>query len=530
MNTQEENTFRQSWIEAIAEPHRTTDEVAVGSVRIGGGNPVAVQTMTDCNTNDTQECIEQIERIRRAGCRIIRLTTQGLKEAESFGIIAEQVRERWPDTSLVADVHFLPHVADAVADYADKIRINPGNYNDRGGNFAALIEKCRLRGAALRIGVNHGSLSERVANLYGDTPEGMARSAMEFLRICRDMEFDQAVVSMKSSNTRVMVQAYRLLTAMMKAEGMLFPLHLGVTEAGNGVEGRIKSATGIGALMADGLGDTIRVSLTEPPEREIPVAAALVGHFASRKRDTAAGSGFFKLFDPFGYRRRPTVKVGRLGNSQPPLLYSELNEDERLALDRGDIVLISSNGPDPVAGWRREIARLELNNDRRPVILHRVYDEADPELLALKAAADFGVMFIDGAADGIYLESSAGPDQNRADSIALDILQASRARMSKTEFIACPGCGRTLYALQETLSLVKSRLSHLKGLKIGVMGCIVNGPGEMADADYGYVGAAPGRISLYRGKEAIRRNIPQAEALDALVELIKADGLWTEPE
>ena len=529
MDNQKTNELRAAWLAATLPPRRLTDEVAIRSIRIGGNRPVAVQTMTDRNTNDTEACIAQIGRIREAGGLIVRLTTQGVREAESLGRIAEEVHRRWPDVALVADVHFQPAVADADADYADKVRINPGNYNDRGGNFEALIEKCRRRGVALRIGVNHGSLSPRMVDRYGDTPEGMVASAMEFLRVCRQRQFDQVVISMKSSNTRVMVQAYRLLTAAMQAEGMRYPLHLGVTEAGNGIEGRIKSAVGIGALLADGIGDTIRVSLTEAPENEIPVAQELADYFAAQHRSPRRPAGYDTLLDPFAYRRRETTPVGRLGGDNLPLLRSELNADEEQALTEGAALLLDAAGDDPVGTWRAALAAMQQAGDRRPVMLHRHYDDTDPAAVALKAAADFGVMFIDGLADGLHIEAPALPQQT-LDDIALHILQASRARMSRTEFIACPGCGRTLYALHDTLATIKSRLSHLKGLKIGVMGCIVNGPGEMADADYGYVGAAPDHITLYRGREAVRRNIPQSEALDALIALIKADGRWTDPQ
>ncbi len=410
---------------------RDTTEVRIGPVTIGGSTPVAVQSMCDTDTNDIEASVAQIGRLREAGCRIVRLTTQGPREAESMREIAHRVRALWPDVALVADVHFQPAVALTLAGTVDKVRINPGNYSitnyelritnrdgalDLGQDFEneaeslecnstghrpvssmpppaqspvrakapfeELIDKCRQTGTAIRIGVNHGSLSQRIMEEYGDTPAGMVASAMEFLRVCRERDFDQIVVSMKSSNSRVMVAAYRELVAAMDAEDMHFPLHLGVTEAGNGLEGRIKSAVGIGALLTDGIGDTIRVSLTEPPENEIPVARA--------------------------------------------------------------------------------------------------------------------------------------------------ILQACGLDRSRAEFIACPGCGRTLFALSPVLEDVKAATAHLAGLKIAVMGCIVNGPGEMADADYGYVGAGPGHITLYRGREAVRRNIPQTDAITALVELLKADGVWKE--
>ena len=512
---------------------RSSDVVLIGDIPVGGDNPVAVQTMTDTDTNDTQACIDQIGRVYSAGGRIVRLTAQGSGEAENLKHIADQVKKLYTDTALVADVHFLPEVAAIAARYVDKVRINPGNYNDKGGDFHALLEECRDRGVSLRIGVNHGSLSERMVSRWGDTPRGMVESAMEFLRICRNAGFGQVGVSMKSSNTRVMVHAYRMLVAAMNEEGMKYPIHLGVTEAGNGIEGRIKSAVGIGAMLADGIGDTIRVSLTEAPEAEIPVAGKLVSYFAQRASMSASGGircapeYETALFNPYEYNRRKTYLSGMLGGDSLPLIMSELERDER---EPGGINILTAESGNPVGEWRSKIIGLDRSGNLKPVILHRKYDDTDIEDLALKAGADFGVMFIDGLADGIYIESTTDVKQDIIDSISLDILQASRARMSKTEFIACPGCGRTLFGLHETLEAIKESTSHLKGLKIGVMGCIVNGPGEMADADYGYVGAGPGRITLYRGKEPVRKNIPQGEALDSLIGLIKSDGRWIEPE
>jgi (E)-4-hydroxy-3-methylbut-2-enyl-diphosphate synthase len=486
-----------------------TRAVHIGDVVIGGGQPVVVQTMTDTDTNDVEATVAQIGRVREAGGRIVRLAVQGMREAESFGRVACKVRRRWSDVALVADVHFLPEVALAVAEHADKVRINPGNYNDGGGDFDLLLEKCAAWDVAIRVGVNHGSLSPRIVERWGDTPAGMTASAMEFLRRCLEKNFGNVVVSMKSSNTRVMVHACRMLVAAMRDEDMDYPLHLGVTEAGSGIEGRIKSAVGIGALLTDGIGDTIRVSLTEPPENEIPVGQMLAGHF----------TGDFRSGElPVSYERRPTDVVGRLGGVNIPLLYSELNEYEREALAAGRIALLSATGDNPVAEWR---ARLAAIDDRRPAILHRHYATSDPVELAIKSAAGFGPMFLDGLADGIWIEA---PKVEQTDEIALHILQAARARISRAEFIACPGCGRTLFALRQALEEVKARLSHLTGLKIAVMGCIVNGPGEMADADYGYVGAGPGRITLYRNRTPVLRNIPQEKALDHLVELLRNDG------
>ena len=460
---------------------RPSREVRIGRVVIGGNRPIAVQSMTNTDTKDTEACVRQIERIFRAGGPIVRLTAQGRREGENLQRIVRRLREEGCDAAVVADIHFVPEVAAIAAKYVDKVRINPGNYNSSHGEFEALIDQCRERGVAIRIGVNHGSLSKRVFDEWGDTPEGMVASAMEFLRVCREKAFDQVVVSMKSSNTRVMVAAYRLLVEAMEREGMDYPLHLGVTEAGNGIEGRIKSAVGIGALLADGIGDTIRVSLTEAPENEIPVAQLLVDHFARRSGEFAVK--YSERYTPTRYCRRSDI--------QTPLIHSELPAD-----------------------WR---------------VIEALTENPTAEAVAVKAAADLGPLFLDGLADGIRIDAPHLSEKEIAE-IELMILQAARVRMSRTEYIACPSCGRTLYDIEGTLTAIRARTSHLKNLKIGVMGCIVNGPGEMADADYGYVGAAPGRITLYKGRTVVEKNIPQEEALDRLVALIKANGDWADPE
>lgn len=508
---------------------RPASEVHIGKSTIGGNHPVAVQTMTNRDTNDTEACVAQIAAAAREGCPIVRLTTQGTREARNLAEIAARTHAEWPDVALVADVHFLPAAADVAAESADKVRINPGNYNDKGGALDALLDKCAARGVALRIGVNHGSLSPRMFDLYGDTPEGMVASAMEYLRACRERAFHNVVVSMKSSNVRVMIYAYRMLVEAMRAEQMSYPLHLGVTEAGDGNEGRIKSAVGIGALLADGIGDTIRVSLTEEPEREVVAGRMLVDYMAQRTTEDIcvepeAMAAFEEIFSPFDYRRNVSDEVGRVGGNNIPLMRSEMSEAE---ID--GVALLEAVGNNPAQEWRRAIARKEAAGDHRPVMLSRTYSVGSADELRIKAAADFGVMFVDGLADAIDIRC-AEVSEEELQGVMLDILQASRIRISKTEYISCPGCGRTLYDLQGTLAQIKRRTSHLKGLKIGVMGCIVNGPGEMADADYGYVGAARGKVSLYRGKEVVCRNIPEAEALDRLVELIKSDGRWAEKE
>lgn len=481
--------------------------VRIGDVTIGGNHPIAVQSMTNTDTNDTEACVAQIERIDRAGGKIVRLTAQGRREAENLQRIVARLREEGYRTATVADIHFVPEVASIAARYVEKVRINPGNYRTDHGELEALIDQCRERGVALRIGVNHGSLAKRVFDQWGDTPQGMVVSAMEFLRVCRAKAFDQVVVSMKSSNTRVMVAAYRLLVEAMEAEGMNYPIHLGVTEAGNGLEGRIKSAVGIGALLADGIGDTIRVSLTEAPEHEIPVARLLVEHFAQRPGEFPVRHP--ERYSPTEYRRRSKVAV--------PVVHGEPHD--------GFCILEARSG-NPTAELRAAI--LDLEPADTPVIIRRRYDDTDLTTLAVKAAADLGPVLLDGLADGIWIDAPAH-DEETIREVELMILQAARVRFSHTEYIACPSCGRTLYDIEQTLGRIKARTSHLKNLRIGVMGCIVNGPGEMADADYGYVGAGPGRITLYRGREIVERNIPQEEALDRLVELIKADGAWQEP-
>lgn len=485
---------------------RPTDPVRIGSVTIGGLHPVAVQSMTNTDTKETAASVAQIERIDRAGGKIVRLTAQGAREGENLQQIVRQLRADGFDTAIVADIHFLPEVAAIAARYVDKVRINPGNYRAAHGEFEALIEQCRTRGVALRIGVNHGSLAKRIFDRYGDTPEGMVASAMEFLAVCRERQFDQVVVSMKSSNTRVMVAAYRLLAEAMERAGMRYPIHLGVTEAGNGLEGRIKSAVGIGALLADGIGDTIRVSLTEAPENEIPVAQLLADHFRERPGEFAVRHP--ERYSPTCYRRRSAVAV--------PVVHDEPLDGFRI---------LEAHSGNPTAELRAAILDLEQPD---PVVVRRRYDDADAERVAVLAAADLGPLLLDGLADGIWIDAPA-LDAATVREIELMILQAARVRFSRTEYIACPGCGRTLYALEETLAAIRSRTSHLKNLRIGVMGCIVNGPGEMADADYGYVGAAPGRITLYKGREVVAKNIPQEEAIDRLVELIRANGEWIDP-
>ena len=484
---------------------REAHEVNVGGVKIGSSHPIQVQSMTNTPTADTASSVEQVKRIADAGAPIVRLTAQGRKEGENLENIVARLREEGYPTAIVADIHFVPEVASIAARYVDKVRINPGNYRTSNGELEALIAQCRERGVALRIGVNHGSLAKRIFDEWGDTPQGMVVSAMEFLRVCRREEFDQVVVSMKSSNTRVMVHAYRLLVEAMREEGMTYPIHLGVTEAGNGIEGRIKSAVGIGALLADGIGDTIRVSLTEAPKNEVPVAK-MVDYYTER-------SGEFEVNHPEKYHSTEYVRRSAM---TMPLTHAEFAADMRI---------VEATSKNPTAELRAAILNME---DAEPVAVKCRYEDADAETVAVKAAADLGVLFLDGLADGIWVDAPALSD-DEVHEIELMILQAARVRFSHTEYIACPSCGRTLYDIEKTLADIKARTSHLKNLKIGIMGCIVNGPGEMADADYGYVGAAAGRITLYKGREIVERNIPQEEAIDRLIELIKANGDWQEP-
>ena len=487
---------------------RKSHAVKIGGVVIGGDEPIAVQSMTNTPTADTEASVEQVKRIAQAGAGIVRLTAQGKREGENLQNIVAQLRDEQCDAAIVADIHFVPEVAAIAARYVDKVRINPGNYRTSNGELPALIAQCRERGVALRIGVNHGSLAKRIFDEWGDTPQGMVVSAMEFLRICRDEAFDQVVVSMKSSNTRVMVHAYRLLVEAMEAEGMTYPIHLGVTEAGNGIEGRIKSAVGIGALLADGIGDTIRVSLTEAPENEVPVAQMLVEHYASR-----AGE-----FEVVHSERYSATEYKRRSDVMTPIVHSEI--DERF-------LVIESTSQNPTAELRAVI--LSLEDEKQAVVVKRRYEQRDIQEVAVKAAADLGVLFLDGLADGIWVDAP-NLSTEQVEEIELMILQAARVRFSHTEYIACPSCGRTLYDIEKTLADIKSRTSHLKNLKIGIMGCIVNGPGEMADADYGYVGAAAGRITLYKGREIVEKNIPQEEAIEHLIDLIKRNGDWQDPE
>ncbi len=475
---------------------------------MGGSERCVVQSMTNTSTTDIEASVAQILRLEAAGCRVVRLTAQGRTEGEALREIKEALERVGSQVALVADIHYTPEVAMIAAKYVDKVRINPGNFPITGGHLEALVELCRERGVALRIGVNHGSLSSRMVEQYGDTAEGMVASAIEFLERLRELKFDAVVVSMKSSNTRVMVQAYRMLVDAMQSAGMSFPVHLGVTEAGAGLEGRVKSSVGIGALLAEGIGDTIRVSLTEDPVAEIPVANRLVDYFEGRSEELRAEM-LRGVQIPIKYERRCQCAT--------PIVHSEIEAEYRV---------VESVSGDATAELRAKIAALPTS---QAVVVKRRYDSDNEIDVAICAAADLGALMLDGVADGVWIDAPALSEE-RVEQIELMILQASRVRQSQTEYISCPGCGRTLYNIEEALGRIKARTSHLKHLKIGVMGCIVNGPGEMADADYGYVGSGRGKITLYRAGEVMERGIDEAMAVERLVETIKSCGDWVEPE
>ncbi len=536
---------------------RPSSVVRVGGVALGGDNPVRLQSMNNTSTLDTEGSARQALRIAQAGGEIVRLTTQGVREAANMAAIRHRLDELGCDVPLVADVHFNPKAAYEAAATCSKVRINPGNFVDAARTFkkleftdeeyAAEIDKirasllpfldiCRAHDTAVRLGVNHGSLSDRIMSRYGDTPAGMVESVMEFLRICREVDFNDIVISIKASNPTVMVETVKRLIAAMDAEDMHFPLHLGVTEAGDAEDGRVKSAVGIGALMEEGIGDTIRVSLSEDPEREIPVAARLRDYIAAR-------AGHASIVEPETVLPKPSrsyaAPIEGCGDVRFPVIGVDIEDipagwhvvdaasEPVLFADAEPVVITSKhiNAPGEIASY---IDRFVAMGGRNPFVIHLTYDVADADDLMVRAGADFGALLLGGYGSAIWLEAPAFSKETVA-ATALGILQAARLRMSKTEFISCPSCGRTLFDLQSTLQEVKAATGHLKGLKIGVMGCIVNGPGEMADADYGYVGAGPGRVSLYRNKELVVKNIPAETALTELISLIRSDGNWTDP-
>ena len=574
-------SIRQTDIDLFNCRRRETVVVNVGGVNIGYGNPVRVQSMTNTGTMDTEGSVEQVLRIVGKGGELVRLTTQGNREAVNLGSIKERLVAMGCNVPLVADVHFNAAVADTAAKYADKVRVNPGNYVDSARTFkhidytdaeyaeelkrlrerfVSFLNLCKAEGKAVRVGVNHGSLSDRIMSRYGDTPSGVVESCMEFLRICRDEDFNDVVVSIKTSNTSMMVTTVRRLVRVMAEEGIKYPLHLGVTEAGDAEDGRIKSAVGIGALLADGIGDTLRVSLAEAPENEIPVAKELAAYVALREGHEPIAATVVPGFDYEEPQRRKSCTVGVVGGDNVPVViggkvadadiapdfiasdmqvpdvasavdgsfvavgYKSLTADNVAKLKSlKDIVIVASSvHANPVGELRALVHKLTLEGISAPVIIRRTYNEQSVESLRIKAAADLGVLLIDGLVDGLWVEDAVASAEE-LNSIMFGILQATRARISKTEYIACPGCGRTMYDLQGTLARIKAATAHLKGLKIGVMGCIVNGPGEMADADYGYVGAARGKVSLYRRKECVEKNIPEEEAIERLLQLIDND-------
>ncbi len=605
---------------------RRSSEVNIGGISLGGENPIRIQSMTNTSTLDTEASVSQIKRIVDAGGDYVRLTTQGIKEAENLKEINIALRQSGYMVPLVADVHFNPKVADVAALYAEKVRINPGNYVDAPRTFKILeytkeeyaqelkkirdrfvpfLDICKENHTTIRVGVNHGSLSDRIMSRYGDTPAGMVESCMEFLRICTEEHFMAVVISIKASNTVVMVRTIRLLVAVMEKEGMNLPIHLGVTEAGDGEDGRIKSALGIGALLVDGIGDTVRVSLSEDPEKEIPVARKLVDYVANRANHPYIPGVETDGFNYLAPVRRKTCAVKNIGGDHLPVVIADRMDgqteydpqftpdyiyagrelpqnllnvgyildadvwsgkentypafnfnniaalkgsgadlnflflpymaltDELLEELRGmkNVVLISqSNHPNRIGEHRAFVHSLMSAGCELPVVFFQHYAEDEAEDLQIKSAADIGVLIFDGFCDGIYLFNQGSLSHAVIDATAFSILQAGRIRTSKTEFISCPGCGRTLFNLQATIARVKAATNHLKGLKIGIMGCIVNGPGEMADADYGYVGAGRGKVSLYKKKQCIEKNIPEEEAVEKLIEIIKLNGDYTERE
>lgn len=625
-----------------------TREINVGDLKIGGNNPIVIQSMTTTNTMDTEATIEQSIRMIDAGCQLVRITAPSKRDAENLANIKKGLADRGYTTPLVADIHFTPNAAEIAATIVEKVRVNPGNYADKKKfeeidytnesydlelerikkRFVPLVRICKEHGTAIRIGTNHGSLSDRIMSRYGDTPLGMVESAMEFLRICEGEGFHNIVLSMKSSNPQVMVEAYRLLVNHMMAEGMNYPLHLGVTEAGEGEDGRIKSAVGIGTLLEDGLGDTIRVSLTEEPEFEIPVAKELVGRYSTRKNHEPINEIQEYPINPFEYNRRNSAQVLNIGGHQPPIVIADLslreeitpaslfafgynyskptdkwnltdqavdyiftydnkvefeipgtlgvvqvyktwlsnkNKDRhypfinaedylkgiemstelnfiyvcigdlndsliaKLKEDKTAVLFLDTYNEHGMAEQRRIFVSLMNSECETPVVIGRAYGSLTTDQLQIYSSTDFGGLLVDGLGDGIFLAAeNSGPDK-MVTQTAFGILQATRTRISKTEYISCPSCGRTLFDLQQVTAKIRSRTEHLKGLKIGIMGCIVNGPGEMADADYGYVGTGPGKISLYKEKEVVQRNVPEAQAVDQLIELIRSHGDWIEP-
>ncbi|GMU86733.1 MAG: 4-hydroxy-3-methylbut-2-en-1-yl diphosphate synthase (flavodoxin) [Ignavibacteriales bacterium] len=645
MNTQETAEFKKYCNSLTRYSRYKTREVNIGDIPLGGSNPIRIQSMTTTDTMNTIATVEQTIRMVEAGCEYVRITAPSMNEAQNLDEIKKELRRRGYNVPLIADIHFTPNAAELAARIVEKVRINPGNYVDKKKfevieytdagyeeeidrireKFTPLVKICKEYGTAMRIGTNHGSLSDRIMSRYGDTPLGMVESALEFLRICADNNYHQIVLSMKASNTQVMVQAYRLLIRKMEEEGMNYPLHLGVTEAGDGEDGRIKSAVGIGALLEDGLGDTIRVSLTEDPEFEAPVAISLASRYTDRTSHPEIKEVTLNPIDPFVYTRRASDEMIGTGGTNVPRVVADLSEvsisrpndlnqigyfydeptdkwnmtdsapdfiymgrnllpfdipnglraiyeakfwteqnlfgkghpcytmaeyisdhenaplfcfvetklndltEKNLKLlkqEKSVIPVFVTDNPHGMAEQRRMFIEFLNNGVSAPVIIRRHYSVND-ETFRIHSSTDAGALLIDGLGDGLWLNCSglSPKDINR---ITFGILQASRVRISKTEYIACPSCGRTLFDLVETTDKIRKRTEHLKGVKIAIMGCIVNGPGEMADADYGYVGSGPGKITLYRGKNIVKRNVSSENAVNELIELIREDGNWVE--
>lgn len=613
------------YCESLFNYHRNpTRTVKVGSKSIGGNSAIQIQSMTTTNSMDAEATAEQVMSIVDAGGDIVRITTQGRSEANTLATVKEIIRNKDYDVPLVADIHFNPNAAKIAAANVEKVRINPGNfsggakkfnldytedqYNDELKTTKSKLEDflnvCKENNTALRIGTNHGSLSDRIMSKYGDTPHGMVEACMEYLRMCEELDFKDIVLSIKASNTRIMVHTVRLLVVAMKKENMNYPLHLGVTEAGSEDEGRIKSAVGSGALLIDGLGDTIRVSLTEDPENEIPIASKLVNYISQRTNHTEIAEIPHTGFSPYEYNKRKTHSLANIGNDHIPVIigdngkkaffnkkqnpdfifinnpdevrnhyqkfiipfaawktantsanthpilsakeliatpelpkhcflsisYTELDQAviDILRANANIVILLNSKHINKPVEQRAFIFKMNTESLTHPVILHNQYSENNIEDFQIKAAADAGILFLDGLVDGLWLQNTGNISLNEIINTNFEILQSSRVRFSKTEFISCPGCGRTLFDLQETTKEVKSRTSHLKGLKVAVMGCVVNGVGEMADADYGYIGSGPDTVNLYKKRELIKRNLLRNDAVEALIKLIKDNGDWVD--
>ena len=525
---------------------RRSRQVQIGNVAVGGTQPIRVQSMTTTRTQDVEATLAQSIRLVEAGCEIVRITAPTTADAKAIGEIRRRLRALGINVPLVADIHFSPAAALEAAEHVDKVRVNPGNFADQKffrvreytdedyaaeierieERFTPLVLKCKERGVAMRIGSNHGSLSDRIMNRYGDTPAGMVESALEFVRIARKHDYHDIVLSMKASNPKIMIQAYRLLVARIDEEGIdPYPLHLGVTEAGLGEDGRIKSAVGIGALLDDGLGDTVRVSLTEEPEEEIPVAQRLVAPYNAGLPFAFSFAEHQERVDPYSYARRLStpLEVGGLtvGDSATVAV---LDPPEEGVTDSPDL----EQPPTPWYDAVRTYRSLATAPGDRPLHLQVAVDGDDLEVL-LRTSTVLGSLLCDGIGDSVGLTAPQMADEDRS-RLLFGVLQAAGARITRTEFVSCPSCGRTLFDLQSTTQRIASRTDHLKGVKIAIMGCVVNGPGEMADADFGYVGGSPGHVNLYVGKEVVEKSVPEAEADDRLVALIKAHGKWAEPQ